>query len=139
MFGSIGIPELIVLGLLIAAVVGILRSVTQKERPVMEPLIYTQGMTDNQKLLFMSEFNARRKNPTTGVLLALFLGGLGAHRFYMGQIGLGIVYLVFCLFLVPAIIAFFEAFLMSGRVARFNDALAQEIALKLKVMAGSGV
>lgn len=56
-----------------------------------DPLLYTQGMTDHQRLLFMSEYNHRQKNGTTGVLLALFLGGLGAHRFYMGQIGWGIV------------------------------------------------
>ena len=31
------------------------------------------------------------KNSTTGVLLALFLGGLGARHFHLGWIGLGIL------------------------------------------------
>lgn len=101
-----------------------------------EPLLYTQGMTDNQKLLFMSEFNARRKDATTGVLLALFLGGLGVHHFYMGKVGLGVVYLVFCWTFIPAIIGFIEAFLMSGRVARYNDQVAIETAAKVKVLSG---
>lgn len=31
------------------------------------------------------------------ILLAFFLGALGVHKFYAGQIGMGIVYLVMCL------------------------------------------
>ena len=43
-----------------------------------------KDLTDNEPLMFQSEFAGLRKNPTTGVLLAFFLGGFGAHRFYMG-------------------------------------------------------
>lgn len=39
-------------------------------------------------------------------LFALFLGGFGVHKFYAGKIGVGIVYLLFCWTLIPAIIAF---------------------------------
>ncbi len=99
-----------------------------------DPLLYTQGMTDHQRLLFMSEYNHRQKNGTTGVLLALFLGGLGAHRFYMGQIGWGIAYVLFCLTGIPMILGLIEAFLMSGRVARFNAAVAHDVALRVKAM-----
>jgi len=45
------------------------------------------------------------KNKTTAAILAFFLGGLGVHRFYLGQSGLGIPYLVFCWTFIPAIIA----------------------------------
>jgi len=38
-------------------------------------------MTDQQRLLFQTQLNGGRKNPTTGVLLAVFLGELGAHHF----------------------------------------------------------
>lgn len=41
-------------------------------------------------------------------LLALFLGGIGAHKFYSGKVGVGIVYLLFCWTFIPAIIAFIE-------------------------------
>jgi len=41
-------------------------------------------------------------------LLAFFLGGFGAHKFYLGKIGLGILYLVFFWTFIPAIIAFIE-------------------------------
>jgi TM2 domain-containing membrane protein YozV len=48
------------------------------------------------------------KNKTTAGVLALVLGGLGVHRFYLGNIGLGIVYLLFCWTFIPALIAFVE-------------------------------
>ncbi len=33
------------------------------------------------------------KSRKTAMLLAIFLGYLGIHRFYLGQIGLGVLYL----------------------------------------------
>jgi ribosomal protein L40E len=48
-------------------------------------------------------------NKTTAALLALFLGGLGAHKFYLGRTGMGLIYLVFCWTLVPAFISLVEA------------------------------
>jgi TM2 domain-containing membrane protein YozV/predicted RNA-binding Zn-ribbon protein involved in translation (DUF1610 family) len=45
----------------------------------------------------------------TAAILALFIGGLGIHKFYLGKSGAGIVYLLFCWTFVPAIVAFIEA------------------------------
>ena len=39
------------------------------------------------------------KDKNVAGILALFLGWLGIHRFYLGQTGLGIFYLIFCWFL----------------------------------------
>lgn len=47
-------------------------------------------------------------NKMTYCLLALFLGGIGVHKFYAGKTGAGIAYLVFCWTLIPAVIAFVE-------------------------------
>ena len=41
-------------------------------------------------------------------LLALLLGGLGVHKFYLGRTGWGIVYLLFCWTFIPALIALVE-------------------------------
>jgi TM2 domain-containing membrane protein YozV len=49
------------------------------------------------------------KSRTIAVLLALFLGGIGAHRFYLGKTRSGILYLVFCWTFLPSLIAFCEA------------------------------
>lgn len=45
------------------------------------------------------------KSKTTAAIIALFLGGIGGHRFYLGQVGLGIVYLIFFFTFIPAFIA----------------------------------
>lgn len=42
------------------------------------------------------------------VLLAFFLGGIGAHKFYAGKIGAGICYLLFCWTFIPGFIALIE-------------------------------
>lgn len=51
---------------------------------------------------------AGAKERVTAAVLAIFLGGLGAHHFYLGNIGFGIVYLLFCWTLVPAVVGFIE-------------------------------
>lgn len=48
------------------------------------------------------------KSRIAAALLAFFLGGLGIHKFYLGQTGWGIVYLLFCWTGIPAIAAFVE-------------------------------
>ena len=37
-----------------------------------------------------------KKSKTTALLLCIFLGFLGVHRFYVGKIGTGIIYLFTC-------------------------------------------
>ena len=48
------------------------------------------------------------KNKLAAGLLALFLGGIGIHKFYLGKAGQGIVYLLLCWTFIPAIIGFVE-------------------------------
>lgn len=52
--------------------------------------------------------NKPAKNKTIAGLLAIFLGGLGIHKFYLGKTILGIVYLLFCWTYIPSIIGFIE-------------------------------
>jgi TM2 domain-containing membrane protein YozV/ribosomal protein L40E len=48
------------------------------------------------------------KSRTTAAILAFLLGGFGAHKFYLGKVGLGFVYLLFFWTFIPAIIALVE-------------------------------
>ena len=93
-----------------------------------------EGMTSEQRMLFQSQYSGAKKDRTTGLLLALFLGGVGGHRFYLGQAGLGVAYLLFCWTLIPAIIAFVELFLIGKRVDGYNERQATEIAARVKML-----
>jgi TM2 domain-containing membrane protein YozV len=48
------------------------------------------------------------KDKNTAAVLAFFFGGVGAHKFYLGQTGAGIVYLAFAWTLIPFFISFIE-------------------------------
>jgi len=49
-----------------------------------------------------------KKEKIAAALLALFLGPFGVHRFYLGQVGRGIVYLIFFWFPLIWIISFID-------------------------------
>ncbi len=50
----------------------------------------------------------REKNRLVAALFAFFLGGFGIHKFYLGKIGQGLLYLLFCWTFIPSLIAFIE-------------------------------
>ena len=45
------------------------------------------------------------KNKTTAAVLAIFLGGIGVHRFYLGETLKGVIMLLFCWTVIPSILA----------------------------------
>ncbi|RME51278.1 MAG: NINE protein [Deltaproteobacteria bacterium] len=49
------------------------------------------------------------KSKTFAVILAFFLGGIGAHKFYLGRPGQGLLYLFFCWTGIPSIAALIDA------------------------------
>lgn len=51
------------------------------------------------------------KNKLAAALLAIFLGDFGAHKFYLGKPGVGLIYLLFFWTGIPAIIGFIEGIL----------------------------
>ncbi|MCC6726230.1 MAG: NINE protein [Saprospiraceae bacterium] len=52
------------------------------------------------------------KDKNVAGVLALFLGWVGIHRFYLGQVGRGVLYAVFCWFPLTWIIAFIDAIVL---------------------------
>jgi TM2 domain-containing membrane protein YozV len=53
------------------------------------------------------------KDKNVAAILALFLGGLGVHKFYLGRIGTGVLYLVFCLTFVPWLLGLIDFFVLA--------------------------
>lgn len=76
----------------------------------------------------------------TTTFLALFLGGIGAHRFYLDQIGLGILNMLFAWTGIPTLISFFKGLnWMFMREAVFNRTVNKGVERKnrgLLVMVG---
>lgn len=65
-----------------------------------EEMVYIQNLIDsyddNQARSFAGAYRAQRKDPTVILILALlgFAGFAGIHRFILGHIGMGIIYLL---------------------------------------------
>lgn len=63
------------------------------------------------------------KDRLVAILLALFLGGLGLHKFYLGKTGQGIVYLLLCWTGIPSLVAWIETLIY---LAKSDEAWAAE-------------
>ena len=49
------------------------------------------------------------KSRTISIGLALVLGGIGAHKFYLDKPGKGFLYMVFCWTGIPTLVGLYEA------------------------------
>ena len=66
--------------------------------------------------------SSSKKDRVTTAVLALLLGGIGIHRFYLGQPWLGVLYLLFCWTLIPGIVALVEGiFFLCSSDAAFDQ------------------
>lgn len=59
-------------------------------------------------------------NKVAYCLFAIFLGGLGIHKFYSGKVGMGIVYILFCWTFIPAVIGLIEGIIGLTKTADAN-------------------
>jgi TM2 domain-containing membrane protein YozV len=129
----VGTSELIVcLGLLVpigvvVLLVHLLNQAKASEATHKEEMVrLISTLPQESQTAFMISFTSQRKTPSTAVLLAVLLGGLGAHKFYLGQTGMGIMYLLFCWTGIPALVALIEAFTITAQVNRINTEIARE-------------
>lgn len=100
--------------------------------PLTTELQLMQDMTDNQRLLFQAQLAQHRKSVGIAALLAFF-GFFGMHRFYLGQIGLGILMLItFGGLLVWALL---DLLRIRSIVEGVNIRKAQVIAAQVKMLA----
>lgn len=50
----------------------------------------------------------------TAALLAFFMGGFGIHKFYLGEGGKGVLFLLFCWTAIPSICGFIDFIIIIG-------------------------
>ncbi len=91
-----------------------------------------KDLNEEETREFNSKYKKRKKSVLGGVLLALFLGGFGAHRFWLGEIKAGFLYLIFCWTYIPSFIGWIEACRMGKTVSKKNYKTALEIMEKIK-------
>ena len=48
------------------------------------------------------------RSRVAAAIFAILLGGIGIHKFYLGRIGQGILYILFCWTFIPALIGLIE-------------------------------
>lgn len=93
-----------------------------------------QQLNPQEQVMFQTQYSVVRKDAVIAILLAFFLGSFGAHQFYLGRNGLGILYILFCWTFIPHIISLFECFFLPGRVRLWNEQKAYEIAAHLQAL-----
>ena len=101
-----------------------------------EEMLFVSGlikdMSDDQAHTFAVAYRSQRRDPTTVLLLTLlgFAVLAGVQRFYLGQIGMGIAYLLtagFCL--IGTII---DAINHKSLAFKYNQVKAQTLAMTVK-------
>jgi TM2 domain-containing membrane protein YozV len=53
------------------------------------------------------------KDKNIAAILALFLGAIGVHKFYLGRIGAGVLYLIFSFTFIPAVLGLIDFFVLA--------------------------
>ncbi len=89
---------------------------------------YSKDLCFEDRKLFIAEFELLKKSNIVYLVLILFLGGLGIHKFYLEQTGLGVLYL-----LTGGVLGFgtlFDLFTFLSATYHHNDALAYKISQK---------
>lgn len=71
--------------------------------PVLQTLIPQLILILITVMIFVMQ-NWKQKSKTEAGLLAILFGGLGMHKFYLGKYGQGLLSIIFCWTLIPAVV-----------------------------------
>ncbi|EIU0354554.1 TPA: TM2 domain-containing protein [Staphylococcus pseudintermedius] len=84
-----------------------------------------QNMSQNDLMILRSEMDKKEKSKGVMWLLWFFTGGIGGHRYYLGDIGYAIAmtFTLGGLGFWPLI----DAFLISGRLRKKNEEIERDI------------
>lgn len=77
------------------------------QQPAQPQVVYVQQPAQNPE-----RSNWPIKNKIVAALLAILLGGIGVHKFYLGQTFKGILSIVFCWTYIPSILGLIEGIMI---------------------------
>ena len=80
----------------------------QEEKEMTNEQLQNQILKEQLEQLKNMKEDSKKPSLTVYLLLALFLGGIGAHDFYVGKPVAGVIKLVFCWTGIPTIISLFN-------------------------------
>jgi TM2 domain-containing membrane protein YozV len=93
-------------------------------------------LTPNQRDVFYQEYTRRAKSYQVALLLSILFGWIfGFHKFYLGRIGQGILYIILSLIslsLIPLILTIFDIVKMRETVTKINRQIAERIADRVR-------
>ena len=93
------------------------------------------SLTPAQQQIFYAEYHHRAKEYSTALVLAILLGLLGVHKFYLGRTGQGILHLalsLFSAFTLGIVLVIVDIFRLRGTVYRVNREIADKIAASVQ-------
>ena len=96
------------------------------------PRLIVHDLTERELLILRQEVDSRKKSVAATWLLWLFLGELGAHRFYLGRVGSGIAMLLTLGGLL--IWALVDAFLIPGMLRANKREVEAEVLQEIAAM-----
>jgi len=99
----------------------------------MSNLLAMKDLSSQQLAMVQSEVKGKEKSKGIGYLIWFFFGGVGGHRYYAGDIGMGIAMTLTLGGL--GIWAFIDVFFIGSRIGKKNEELEYDIIQKVKAIA----
>jgi TM2 domain-containing membrane protein YozV len=105
------------------------------EFTITEQQMMMQDLSDQQKMLFTSQYESVKKDRGTVLILSVLLGTVGVDRFMIGDVGMGMLKLF--TFGLCGILWLVDIFTIRGKVDELNRKNANEIYQGIKIMSSS--
>lgn len=100
----------------------------------MDNLALKNGLSNQQLAMVQSEMEHKKKSTTVLYLLWLFTGGIGGHRYYLGDVGRGVAMTLTLGGL--GIWALIDVFFIGARLREKNEMKELEIIQRVRGMSG---
>jgi len=102
------------------------------EFTIIEQQMMMQDLTDQQTMMFTSQYQSVKKDRGTVLILSVLLGTLGVDRFMIGDVGMGMLKLF--TFGLCGILWLMDIFTIRDKVDDLNRKNANEIYQGIKMM-----